>query len=307
MSFQYCWLLLGIVACSNTSGEPCREGTERGKEGHCEPIEESADTETADPTENGTDPDTPGYQVDTASEAVEIEFAAPSWTQSEIENTIDALFREDHPRIGPVLELWRSMFVGRDHGCPGDGYNIQVPMSGCITTEGWRYTGPASYEVIETSIEETILLNADTHIIDDEGTVMVFVGTAATSQINVYGGGHWKIDFRGMVEHPTSEIPWIANGTSMLIYGGGDVGGQAELVAGWSTEDKVISMNITRGQACEGISGQLWIQDPAGPRHELKLDCSPCAEWIWEDGTPLGEACIDVDEISRWMDNLGSF
>jgi len=302
MSFRYCWPLLGIVACSNTDLAPCRNGTERGASGHCDPIEEEGDPGTAG-TENGSS----AYAPDTASDSVDVPIAAPSWTQAELENNINTLFREDYPRVNPILELWRSMFVGRDSTCPGEGYNIQVPMSGCITSAGWRYTGPASYEVIETPIEETILLNADTHIIDDEGTVMLFVGTAATSKVEIYGGKHWKIDLRGMIQHPTSDVDWIANGTSMLITGGGDVGGFAELVAGWSTGDDVVSLDIQRGDTCDGLTGTIWVQDPAGPKHTLQLNCSPCAEWTWEDGSSLGEACIDMDEISRWMDNVGDF
>jgi len=314
MSLQYCWLLIGIVACSSADQSPCRTGTERGKNGHCEPIEEEKDGGDPSPTDNtdtnvetDTGEETSTVQPDTASEHFDVVLPSPIWTQTEVENTIDRLFREDHPRVAPVLELWRSMFVGRDYACPGNGYNIQVPMSGCLTSHGWRYTGPATYDVIETPFEETILLNADTHIIDDEGTLMIFVGTAAASQVSGMGEGHWRVDLRGMIAYPKSEIDWIANGTSMLMYGGGDVGGQAELIAGWSTGDKVIAMDIRRGDDCDGLSGSIWIDDPAGPKHGLTLNCSPCAEWTWEDGSTLGEACIDMDEISRWMDNLGKF
>ena len=296
MSLSRGWLWLGIFGCSSPERAECRPGTEPGSSGHCVP---SSDAVSATPQQR----DTGGGEE---SADFQVELPPPSWTQADVEGTIDRLFRDDHPRVAPVLELWRSMFIGRDHSCPGEGYNIQVPMSGCITSEGWRYTGPATYDVISSPFEEAIILNADTHIIDDEGTVMIFAGTAASSWVDGVGVGHWRVDLRGMIDYPTSETVWIEGGTSMMIFGGGDVGGQAELTGGWSTGGTVISFSLQRDEVCEGLSGTIWLQDPAGPRHALSLACTDCASWSWEDGSPLGEACIDTDEISRWMDNLGA-
>ena len=222
MSLSRGWLWLGIFGCSSPEQAECRPGTEPGSSGHCVP---SSDAVSATPQQR----DTGGGEE---SADFQVELPPPSWTQADVEGTIDRLFRDDHPRVAPVLELWRSMFIGRDHSCPGEGYNIQVPMSGCITSEGWRYTGPATYDVISSPFEEAIILNADTHIIDDEGTVMIFAGTAASSWVDGVGVGHWRVDLRGMIDYPTSETVWIEGGTSMMIFGGGDVGGQAELTGG---------------------------------------------------------------------------
>ncbi len=303
------WLMFAVLGCSNTQSAPCRPGTERGASGYCENITNNetstAPAETADSTDTGSV--SPGYAADTAASHVDVQYPSPTWTKADLETEIGILFRENHPQIAPIFALWRSMFVGRDSTCPGDGYNIQVPMSGCITSHGWRYTGPASYEEIETPMEDTILLNADTHIIDNEDNLLIFVGTAAASTVNDLGVEHWKIDMRGMIEYMPSDIPWIANGTSMMIFGGGDVGGRVDLIAGWSTEETVVSMDIKRATDCEGISGTMWLQDPAGPKHVLHLDCSPCATWQWEDGSTLGEVCLDNNAISEWMDSLGRF
>ena len=298
MVLFYRLLWLGFLGCSSTDPAQCRDGTELGSSGHCElpTAEESVEPEGND-TNNDIADDSTGFQV---------ELPEPTWTQQIVETTVDGLFESSHPRVAPVLQLWRSMFSGRDHTCPGEGYNIQVPMSGCITSQGWRYTGPATYDVISSPFEEAIILNADTHIIDDEGTVMIFVGTAASSWVDGVGDGHWRVDLRGMIDYPLSETEWIAEGTSMMIFGGGDVGGQAELTGGWSTGDVVVSFNLKRDDVCEGLSGTIWLQDPAGPRHTLALNCTACPTWSWEDGQVLGEACIDVDEISRWMDTLGA-
>ena len=249
----------------------------------------------------------PDYVADTAASEVNVAYPPPSWTKADLEAEIDGLFAEGYPQISPILSLWRDMFVGRDSTCPGTGYNIQVPMSGCITTHGWRYTGPASYEAIETPMEDTVLLNADTHITDAEDNLMLFVGTAAVSNVNDLGIEHWKIDLRGMIRYPLSDIPWISNGTSMMIFGGGDVGGRVDLIAGWSTENTVVSMDIKRQTDCDGINGTMWLQDPSGPKHILHLDCNACAAWEWEDGTRLGEICINNDAVSAWMDSMGSF
>ena len=309
MSLLGSWILFAATGCSPSEEAPCRPGTERAESGYCVNIDDADNT--ADPTtaaESGAAGEEPSpYAADTAVSHVDVEYPAPHWTKADLEAQIQGLFAAGYPQIGPVLALWQSMFVGRDSTCPGSGYNIQVPMSGCVTTHGWRYTGPASYEVIETPMEDTVLLNADTHITDNEDNLMLFVGTAAVSNVNDLGVEHWKIDLRGMIQYLPSTIPWISNGTSMMIYGGGDVGGRVDLIAGWSTQDTVVSMDIKRQTDCDGISGTMWLQDPSGPNHILHLDCSPCPAWEWEDGSRLGEICVDNDAIGAWMDSMGNF
>ena len=133
---------------------------------------------------------------------------------------------------------------------------------------------------------------------------MIFAGTAASSWVDGVGVGHWRVDLRGMIDYPTSETVWIEGGTSMMIFGGGDVGGQAELTGGWSTGGTVISFSLQRDEVCEGLSGTIGFRiqrDPDTPSRSP----AQTVRLSWKTEVP-GRGRIDTDEISRWMDNLGA-
>ena len=296
MSLSRGWLWLGIFGCSSPEQAECRPGTEPGSSGHCVP---SSDAVSATPQQR----DTGGGEE---SADFQVSLPPPSWTQADVEGTIDRLFRDDHPRVAPVLELWRSMFIGRDHSCPGEGYNIQVPMSGCITSEGWRYTGPATYDVISSPFEEAIILNADTHIIDDEGTVMIFAGTAASLL-----GRRCRCRSLACRSSRNDRLPHVRDGLDRGRHQHDDLwrrrrrrAGRVSPADGAPAEPWSLSASSAMRSARVSVerSGFRIQRDPDTP----SLACTDCASWSWEDGSPLGEACIDTDEISRWMDNLGA-
>jgi len=285
---------LSLGACNGTQQTPCRDGTVRGQNDQCEVV-----TEEDSPPASGFSPST-----DTAELVIEI--PAPSWDQASLEAALLEAFGDTAPTTGPLHSLWRSMFVGRDAGCPGSGYNIEVPMTGCHTSSGWRYTGPATYDTLSDEGIEAILLNADSHITTADGDTFYAVGMVVSGNILTDVGVDWDVEFRGMWKFAPSEVPWIAQGISLSLAGTGtNNGATVGLSGGWSSENGAITMHISQNMVCPSLSGTVWMKDPSGPWHSLALDCASCGTWTWENGEVLGSACVDEEAFAAWAAALG--
>jgi hypothetical protein len=200
------------------------------------------------------------------------------------------------------------MFAGRDSTCPGSDYNIEVPMSGCISSTGWRYTGPASYRVLDFEDETTIILNADSHITTASDETMIAVGTYVHSNRTVDGASVQAVEMRGMLGYPPADTSWLQETMSAdlnAVWADEDGGTRLDVTGGWSHGENAITFHIDTPPSCELLTGSVGMRDPSGFWHAIALDCSNCGTWTYGDQEQPTELCIDVPAFRAWLDAMG--
>jgi hypothetical protein len=191
-----------------------------------------------------------------------------------------------------------------DESCPGSGSQILTPPEGCVTEEGYWFSGLATLEDdLEPNGTVTVWsLSGEFEVIDDEGQVFgaggsagaAYEGSGQAAFIGTSVSGTWRQDdgapflAAGFSGHFLASMNRQGEGVTILLDGAVSYGG--EIVVSFS-EAKVESASCP-----ESLTGSMQIRDALGRWYQVELACGGCG-MVSLDGEELGEGCMTTEGI----------
>ena len=213
-------------------------------------------------------------------------------------------------------QVYLSMFEGRDPGCPGGSQpNLPGRFEGCWSESGWFYAGYAEYAgpVDPDAHGESFTLLADGQMIDGDGGV--FVGAGQLAYTPEPGTGRWEGSLSGTWSHDLADdwmggsgaggvLTYLADAwaSGWRLEVSGSVGGVAhpivlQDVVVWS--DDCTAEGADTETAGASTSGALRLRGSAGYWYTLALDDCGCGPVTYDDGSELGEACVQLGPAAQ--------
>ncbi len=238
---------------------------------------------------------------------------APTWGIAEIEAQFDLAFEGGLPTPHEALATYLELLTHGDADCPGSEFNQGFAVFGlCTSAEGYSYSGAAGLLTTDertylddgswTGYYSTFSAPADYFIIRPDGTRLSAGGTFNLNDGNRGSGAEWRSSITGSWQD-SGHDGWLKEGYSGTLFydGSRDVEGNAvQNVRGTITVNGVsVAMESVRVDATQCrtgfVSGTFYLRQPDTSWFTLILPtgCSTCGTVTWEDGSTIGEACLD--------------
>lgn len=202
----------------------------------------------------------------------------------------------------PVAVLGRHLdWVRRGdrRGCPIhiDGPSFLAPWEGCVTPEGWTFSGLAEYSGdSESYLDGSFDLLGDYSLISNEGHTFDAGGTAVV----VRSEGRVDFELTGTWAD-TLVSGWVSEWSGALT--GASEPDQLWLDGSYGVGDRALMLDQLELDG-DCATGGIWVREDAG-WHVLQLDDCSCGTWSFA-GQEQGPICVDLaGRAHAYSANLG--
>lgn len=198
------------------------------------------------------------------------------------------------------LEIIQAHSDGRcPEGGMGEPYSIHAPMVGCVTADGWYFSGLTLRESTtdETGWSEWMLGDGWAH--DPDERRLVFGGEIAWGATT--DGSSWWQTVSGTWGWEGG-ADWLAAVPSVSLQvesAGGPDTPTVTVTGGWTIDGQSVfldALTFTPAVGDTPVAGTVSVRDPAGGWTTLDL-ADPgggCGVAVYADGTELGLVCLDT-------------
>jgi len=240
------------------------------------------------------------------SNEVVVAIPAPTLDADGVAAAIQSTLAGGLPSPMRAREAYLAMFEGRDERCPG-GSQPSLPgrFEGCWSESDWFYAGYAEYggsdDPLDTSDDFTLL--ADGQMIDGSGGS--FIGAGELYYDAELGSQRWEGGLTGTWSYDLAS-DWMgvpaAGGVLTFLA---DVSGshwRLEVDGSVAGGDHPIALQdvVVEADDCGATtSGAVRLRGGTGYWYTLALEDCGCGTVTYDDGTILGEGCIDLATAAR--------
>jgi len=220
-----------------------------------------------------------------------------AWSVEQVQAALDLALSEALPDPFSLQVAWQGYFGEPDGDCPGsDPYQIEVAVTGCTTSSGWTYAGPALYVESEETESYTFLLVADSFVVRPTGETAVVGVISDYQRTGAQGARSWSLELAGTMFDPLA-TGWLGQGASVDLDATGSDDGPLVLDGGVhvGTAPALSAHSLAVDESCP-LDGVLAVRDDAGRWIEIELDCAACGVARMAD-TELGEVCPDASVL----------
>jgi len=249
---------------------------------------------------------------DTANQGPTLEAPTPSLEVAEVEAALAEALAGGVPNPFDLTEAYLTWMALGDEHCPGDPEQITDDvLYGCGTEDGTWFEGISEYqhaegdEALAWGYSSYSVLAGDYIIVDADGRSMRVGGGAAFLRAPPDEDlpGDWSLELGGTWLDETRD-DWVGAGASFVFFGEGsapEAGGELWLDGGVGIGDQDLYFeDLSWDPAlCDQPTGRLGVRGPDTWWYHLDLpdDCGTCANVVFQDGTVLGESCVDLAPI----------
>ena len=288
----------------------------------CLACTESGSDRDSGMVSSGVSPDSSDWEPD------------PFWTVDEVASQLEAFMAMGVPSGREITRVYDELMSHGDGLCPSPGDVFEALNSGCISAEGYQYTGIGWLHYGVKRADDGVPLEwnhgGDFEIIRPDGSVFAGGGEMVMAPAMRFdgepGAGALELDDRelldqaGVIEQWTLDVhgswvddardDWLGKGFSGVILAevredtrAGEA--MARLHGGMAVGDIDLFFDETvwfGDSRCEqGVVGTIRLRDPRGywVAWELESDCDSCGELVFHEDQSMGELCLDMSTWSR--------
>lgn len=250
--------------------------------------------------------------------------AGPPVTAADIERDLNEALGLGLPTMGEVLSSYYALLAQGDATCPGSARPGGFEVFGTCTAEsGLVFSGVSSIEETDertfegetwTAGEYWIRTSpADYTITRPDGTALEAGGFIQFRRELSGGVSNWDVDIEGSWRDSAADN-WLGAGISSAVRMRGSGGAEyidSLVVDGtYSLGSHSLGFDnlvVVPEECPDGIQqGTLTLRTGGGPLASVRFDdCSPCGALTLDDGTALGDVCIDPAPVVSSLEPSG--
>lgn len=264
----------------------------------CLPSPEGSLSRTPVPVEVEADT---GPHTDTAAGRVDVPRPSPDLDAQGVAAALSAAFAAGIPEPLLPRRAYLASFDGRDPNCPGgDGYSLQGRFQGCVAESGWTYAGRAEYTgPTDIDVVGDFHLLGDFQVQDPAGHWFIGGGELDLSITQEGPRTAWAARIAGTWSYPGGEAWMVPEGTgAMLDLDVVSENGRWTIALEGTVTDtehaiRLRDVRATDGECGGAPTGEFGLRGEGGYWYWFAADCG-CGPVRFDDGSELGEACLDL-------------